>query len=366
MAGVLVHEWIEKSGGAEKVLDEFVRCFPDANLLCLWNDAAERYPSTAVAESGLARTRLRRNKALALPAMPFTWRGRRDGHYDFALVSSHLFAHHVTFRSVPENFRKYVYVHTPARYIWNPELDHRGKSVSARLGSPLFKHLDRRRAGEGASLAANSHFVRRRIEQAWNVAARVIHPPVDTARITAVDDWTSRLDAEESALLESLPTPFVLGASRFIPYKRLDWVIRAAEKAGVAAVIAGSGPEEARLRELADRAKVPVHLVIHPSDAMLFSLYQRALAYVFPAIEDFGIMPVEALAAGARVIANAVGGASETVTSGVDGLLFHEDSWQSVAECIANIDQVDPNHRRTYDEYSAERFRAEILAWVEV
>lgn len=366
MAGVLVHEWIERSGGAEKVLDEFVRCYPDADLYCLWNDAPERYPGTTVRESALAGTPLRGRKALALPAMPLTWRGLRDRDYDFALISSHLFAHHATFAGTSPELPKFVYVHTPARYVWTPELDERGNSIPARLAAPMLRWIDRKRASEGASFAANSEFVSRRIERAWGVQSRVIHPPVDVDRIAGVEDWRSRLTEAEQQVLSDLPSPFVLGASRFIPYKRLDWVIRAAEKAGVAAVIAGSGPEEDHLREQASAASVPVRILHRPSDAMLFALYQQALAYVFPPIEDFGIMPVEAMAAGARLITNSVGGASETVVQGIDGLHFHDDRWESIAECIHDIDSVSPVRSHTHDKYSVSRFHAEISDWTGV
>ncbi|MDI9917072.1 glycosyltransferase [Rhodococcus sp. IEGM 1379] len=366
MAGVLVHEWIERSGGAEKVLDEFVHCYPDADLYCLWNDAPDRYPAAIVRESVLARTPLRGRKALAIPAMPFTWRGLENRDYDFALISSHLFAHHATFARGSAELRKFVYVHTPARYVWNPELDERGNSLPARLASPFLRGIDRKRASEGASFAANSEFVSSRIVRAWGVQSKVIYPPVDVVRIAGVDDWRSRLTQEESQLLSSLPSPFVLGASRFIPYKRLDWVIKAAEKAGIAAVVAGSGPEEKRLRAMASAASVPVRILHRPSDSMLFALYQQALAYVFPPIEDFGIMPVEAMAAGARLITNSVGGASETVVQGVDGLHFHDDRWESIAECILNIDSVNTTRSNNYDKYSVGRFHAEISTWTGV
>ncbi|MEU5842250.1 glycosyltransferase [Rhodococcus sp. NPDC047139] len=360
--GILVHEWIARDGGSEKVLDEFVRAFPDADVLCLWDDA-DRYPERTVHESGLARTPLRRNKALALATMPYFWR-RRPGSYDFALVSSHCFAHHVTFDAAPNGFEKLVYVHTPARYLWNPELDDRGASLAVRCAAPPLRALDRRRAREGAHFAANSDFVRRRIERAWGVDARVIFPPVETTRISAVPDWRNELSAAESDLVEGLPEIFVLGASRFVPYKRLDWVIRAAERAGLPAVIAGSGPEERRLRRLAAESTVPVHVLARPSDALLYSLYQQAHVYVFPAVEDFGIMPVEARAAGARVIVNSLGGAGETVREGVDGLRFCEDSVEAVAACITAIDTVPKDGVGGVAALSAENFRHHIRDWV--
>lgn len=361
MRGIVVHEWIARDGGSEKVLDEFVRSFPDADVLCLWDDA-RRYPDRTVHESGLARTPLRRHKALALAAMPYVWR-RRPGRYDFALISSHCFAHHVTFRDAGPDFEKFVYVHTPARYLWNPELDGRGASLAARLAAPPLRRLDRRRAAEGARFAANSDFVRRRIERAWGVDAEVIFPPVDTARISAVPDWRTELSDAENSLLEGLPETFVLGASRFVPYKRLDWVIRAADRAGLPAVVAGSGPEAGRLRRLAADARVPVRILPRPSDAMLYALYQRAHAYVFPAVEDFGIMPVEARAAGARVIVNALGGAGETVVDGIDGLRFSEDSIESLADAIRSVDAV-PGGAGSAVDLSVNRFREQIRDWV--
>ena len=118
MPGVLVHEWIARDGGSEKVLDEFVRCFPDADVMCLWDDAG-RYPGRTVVERALARTPLRHSRALALPVMPFVWRDR-PGDYDFALVSSHCFAHHVSFRAASPGFRKYVYVQHPGALSVDP------------------------------------------------------------------------------------------------------------------------------------------------------------------------------------------------------------------------------------------------------
>src|SRR5690606_36447909 len=122
-------------------------------------------------------------------------------------------------------------------------------------------------------------------------------------------------------LLEELPDAFVLGASRFIRYKRLDLVISAAEKAGLPAVIAGRGPEEQHLRAVAAAARVPVHIVVSPSDEMLYALMQLAAVFVFPAIEDFGIVPVEAQAAGTPVVTGPFGGQVETFENGVSGVV---------------------------------------------
>ncbi len=190
MAGVLVHEWIAQEGGSENVLQAMSEAFPDAEIHCLWNDSRDRFGSREIRESWLARTPLRHHKALALPLMPATWRMLRYRAHDWALISSHAFAHHAHFRGAPDGFRRMVYVHTPARYVWTRRFDARGDNPVARLVSHALRPLDRRRAGEGAEFAANSAFVRERIRDAWGVDARVIYPPVNVERIQSVPDWT--------------------------------------------------------------------------------------------------------------------------------------------------------------------------------
>ncbi len=366
MAGVLIHEWIAKAGGSENVLEAMSHLYPDADILCLWNDSVGRFDDRTVRESWLAKTPLRRSKALALPFMPATWRALENRDYEWALISSHLFAHHARFRSEPRGFRRFVYVHTPARYIWSPELDRRGDSFAVRAASSGLKPLDRRRAAEGASFAANSRFVRDRITAAWDVDARVINPPVEVDAIQSVGDWRERLTADEQATLAALPESFILGASRFIPYKRLDLVIRTGELADVPVVLAGAGPEAESLAARAERASVPVHVVPSPSGPMLYALYQRALLYVFPAVEDFGIMPVEAMAAGAPVLAQAIGGTAESVVPGVTGALVDFESDDEIREAVdAAVGTSREGRLARAREFSVARFDREIAGWVE-
>ncbi len=365
MGGVLVHEWIARAGGSENVLEEFSRIFPEADILCLWNDSTGRFAPDRVRESRLARTPLRRSKALALPFMPATWRTLPAAGYDWALISSHLFAHHARFADESSDFRRHVYVHTPARYIWTPELDRRGENPAVRAVARGLKSLDRRRARETASFAANSAFVRERIARSWGVDARVIHPPVEVERIQSVADWRTRLADDELRVLASLPADYVLGASRFIPYKRLDLVIAAAEGIGRPAVLAGDGPLLDELRARAEGAAVPVHIVRAPSTALLSALYQRALVYVFPPVEDFGIMPVEAMAAGAPVVANAIGGTAESVVPGRTGALV---DMESPADLRRGLEDAIGTRREDRLErardFTVARFAHEISGWV--
>ena len=366
MAGVLVHEWIATAGGSENVLEAMSRIYPDADIWCLWNDSEGRFEPDRIHETWLARSPLRRSKALALPFMPATWRGLKSGQYDWALISSHLFAHHARFGGPNADIARFVYVHTPARYIWTPELDMRGNGLAAQTAARALKPLDRRRARETDQFAANSRFVQRRIADAWGVDSRIIHPPVDVTHIQAGQPWRDRLTGEDAAIFESLPADYILGASRFIPYKRLDLVIRTGELTGRPVVLAGKGSEYDRLRVLAEQASVPVHFVIAPSQALLYALYESAGLYVFPAVEDFGIMPVEAMAAGAPVLAQAVGGASESVVAGVTGATT---TFDDEADICAGVDIALATQRDARQEharaFAAERFADEISTWVE-
>ncbi len=366
MAGVLIHEWVARAGGSENVLEAMADAFPNADLRVLWNDAPARFAERKVTESWLAHTPLRRSKALALPAMPLTWRrmnGSQD--YEWMLVSSHLFAHHASFRGNNRAIPKLVYAHTPARYIWNPELDVRGDSAGVRAASLALRPLDRHRAKEARAVAANSEFVRGRIGKAWDLDATVIYPPVDVDKIGTTLSSKSLLSSSESRQLDSLPSQFVLGASRFIPYKKLDQVIRIGEQIGMPVVIAGRGPDESQLRQLASESQVPVTFVISPSDELLHRIYARANLFVFPAIEDFGIMPVEAMAAGTPVLANRIGGAAESVSfSPACAVVDFDDmsAAKSAAEStIAHGLRVDP---AVATRFSRQRFIQQIREWV--
>jgi glycosyltransferase involved in cell wall biosynthesis len=364
---LLVHEWIEPHGGSERVLEVIADTFPTSDIVVPWNNAPWRTITPRVRESWLARSPIRDRKAAAAVALPAVWRtvvgNKKD--YDWVLASSHLFSHHVKVRGLLGSPRKFVYVHSPARYIWNPELDDRGRGVVARAVGSALKPIDRMRAQEAHSIAANSEFVRQRVQDAWRRDAIVINPPVDVDRIIEGRRWADRVAPEESDVLDRLPELFVLGASRFVSYKRLDLVIRAGEAAGLPVVLAGEGPLRDDLERLASEATVPVHFVDAPSSPLLYALYEAAAVYVFPAIEDFGMMPVEAMAAGVPVIANAIGGARESVADGVNGVLvsgFERDELAAAVDGALRLDrQAIPDSVR---RFSVERFQSRVRDWI--
>ena len=264
---VVVHEWIAAYGGSENVAETMAGLL-DADVYCLWLEDRSRFSSFRVGESPLGRSRLLRGrKALALPLMPRVWRQTDLSAYDRIVVSSHAFAHQVGTAPGSIGSDVYVYVHTPARYLWAGDLDHRGGNPLVRAAAVPLRRLDRARVPRQASFAANSDFVRRRVRDAWGVDSRVLHPPVEVAQIQAGGPWRDRVEGPEAAALAGLPDVFVLGASRLVRYKRLDAVIRSGVELGLPVVLAGSGPDESRLRRLATEASVPVTFV----DATLYT-----------------------------------------------------------------------------------------------
>lgn len=366
MTTLLAHEWLAPAGGSENVFEELSALIPGARRVCLWNDAHERF-SGQIEQTWLAGSRLRRSKALAYPFLSSAWRRVDLAGVDRVVVSTHASSHYLASRAAGAGIASFAYVHTPPRYIWAPEADERGRSIPVRAGRHVFRSLDRRRTAPTVSFAANSEFVRERVRAAWGVDARVIHPPVDVEAIQAVDDWRARVDVDdERRRLDALPEMFVLAASRLVEYKRLEVAIDVGESLGLPVVIAGAGPSEARLRRLAQDRSVPVVFFGRASTPALYALYQNATLFVFMAIEDFGIMPVEAMATGTPVLVNACGGARESVCVTGGGAVLAEP-WSAAGLKIASEDAIARPRDRTADRarlFSATRFRERVGEWL--
>jgi glycosyltransferase involved in cell wall biosynthesis len=361
---LIVHEWLSPHGGSENVFEVLRSVVPDADTACLWNDAPSRFQDIDV-ETWLARTPLRRSKAASLPFMHAAWDRLPIDGYDRVLVSSHAMAHHVASRAARGGAAAFVYAHTPARYLWNPDLDARGAGPFARLLSSPLKSMDRRNTSSEVQYAANSEFVSRRVSTTWGQDAKVIYPPVEVDYIQQGTDH-DHLSASDLDLLDSLPQTFVLGASRLVGYKRLDKVIELSQALRVPAVIAGSGPDEGGLRSMAATLGTETFFVGRVSTPVLHELFRRASLFVFLAVEDFGIMPVEAMAAGTPVLVSSVGGAKESVEHTGGGVVVNPitpvDRLSEAATEAMDIDMAKP--RQMTGRFSSAAFRKQIADWI--
>src|SRR5215470_16290381 len=198
----VVHEWFGATGGSEAVFLSIADLVPQARRFVLWADPD--VTRTDLRQSWMARTPLRRTKALALPVMPLAWRTLTRERFDVVVSSTHAFAHTVRIGS-PERTRYLSYVHTPARYVWSPDFDGRGSNALLTGPRALLQRMDLRLSRHVHAYAANSVEVRNRIRRFWGRDAEVIHPPVDT-------DYFSGMGLDE----QPASRDYLLGVGRWI------------------------------------------------------------------------------------------------------------------------------------------------------
>jgi glycosyltransferase involved in cell wall biosynthesis len=361
----VVHDWLVDYSGAERVLAEILHCFPQADLFALLDHmpAQERAP---LGGRQARTTFLQRMPGIAshlgnyLALMPLAIEQLDVTGYDLVISNSHAVAKGVI---VSPDALHVSYLCSPMRYAWDMQFAYlRGAEGAQGIRGALLRWLlhrlriwDHRSAAGVDCFLADSRFVARRILKAYRRPAQVIYPPVDTDRY--------RPGGERGA--------HYLTVSRLWQYKRVDLLIEAfASMPERRLVVIGDGPELRRLRAL---APANVELLGHqPADALLDHM-QRARAFLFAAVEDFGIAPVEAMACGTPVIALRRGGAAETVR-GLDadaptGVFFEEQSAAAVAAAVetfeANRHRITPQACRSRAEYfSAPRFREELTDFV--
>jgi len=324
---VLVHDWLTGMRGGEKVLESLCRLFPRADLCTLVHLPGsvsalieDRRIRTSVIQR-LPRSARRYREYLPLFPAAVEWFDLDDA--DLVISTSHCAAKSVVRTG---RARHLCYCHSPMRYAWDQFDSYfgvnrigRARNAAARVVLAALARWDRSTAHRVDRYVANSHYVAGRIARYYNRPATVLHPPVDTDFFTP--------DGEPAS------SDFLV-VSALVPYKRLELAIDAAIRAGVSLNVVGSGPDEARLRA---RAGQNVRFLGSIGDDALRELYRRAQAVILPGEEDFGIVPVEAMACGRPVIALGRGGALETVVPGVTGLLAGEPTVEAFADAISEL-----------------------------
>jgi len=313
MKVALVHDWLTGMRGGERCLEAFLSIYPDADIFTLVHvpgSTSARIDSRVKRTSFLSRIPgIGRLYRLFLPLYPVAIRQFDFSGYDLVISLSHAAAKNVV---VPPNVTHVCYCFTPMRYVWDQVRYYFGTAARIAL-FPILEFLrtwDRAGAARVTHFVAISSFVAARIRLYYGRRSTVIAPPV---RSNCEAPHT--LNADEQHTLTSLPTTFFLCAGALVPYKRIEVVVEAFNASGLPLVIAGKGSELKRLKEMAN---ANVFFLEKVSDALLWSLYRKCKALIFPGIEDFGIVPVECLAAGRPVIGLNAGGLRDSMARNRD------------------------------------------------
>jgi glycosyltransferase involved in cell wall biosynthesis len=357
----LAHHWLTGMRGGEKVLEEISLLFPDAPIYTLVarpDRLSARLRGHKLRTSWLQRipgaTRHYRRLLPLFPAAISALQVRPP--VDLVLSSD---AGVIKGLSYPPGTPHVCYCHSPPRYLWDLQDDYaQSAEAGGAIGRALFRatvprvrEFDRQAAARVTHFIANSAFVRDRIRHCYGRDAEIIHPPV------ALDEFTAA---------PGPPDEFYLIVSQLTPYKRVDIAVDAFNRLGRRLVIIGEGSERRRLEARA--GKNIAFLGAQPASA-LRDHYRRCRALVFPGIEDFGIVPLEAQASGRPVIAYGKGGALETVLDGVTGLFFAEQTpghLVAAVECFeAERDRFEPSAcRQQAEKFSSDKFQRELRTFL--
>lgn len=341
----LVHHWLVGMRGGEKVLEALCDLLPDADIFTLVCDPSrlsDKLRRHRITTSFIQRLPFAPGRFRAyLPLFPMAaWRVDLSS-YDLVVTSD---ASVVKAIRTPPGTRHVCYCHSPPRYLWDLYDLYRREEAGLirRLLMPPVAHYLRRadfRAAQRVdTFIANSRAVAERIARHYRKPSQVIYPPVET---------------DYYAAAARAPEDYYLFVGQLVAYKKADLAIRAIGGMGRRLLVVGDGPQRRRLAELAG----PHMELLGPvSDERLRDLYARCRALIFPNEEDFGIVPVEAMAAGAPVIALARGGALETVVDGVTGLHFSEMTVESLQDAVRRFEERESSFDPAACRAQARRF----------
>jgi glycosyltransferase involved in cell wall biosynthesis len=328
MRVAIVHDWLTGRRGGEKVLELLLELYPEATIFTLLHVPGS---TGSRIESHPIRTSFIQNLPLVakhyrwyLPLFPRAVERLDLSGFDLVLSSSHCAAKGAV---APPGALHVCYCHTPMRYVWDRFEDYFGSGLRPRLvfgpGASFLRRWDRLSARRVHHFIANSRYVAARIRDYYGREAEaVIPPPVDT------DFYTPAPEAGSSA------EPYFLVVSALVPYKRVELALEAFRGRPERLLVVGTGPSEAKLIAL---AAGNVRFLGWLSDEELRSLYRGCRAAILPGVEDFGIVPLEALACGAPVVAYGEGGALDTVKDGETGVLFREPTAASLSLAIDRV-----------------------------
>ncbi|MEW6652262.1 MAG: glycosyltransferase [Bacteroidota bacterium] len=351
----LVHDWLTGMRGGEKVLEVLCELYPEAALFTLLHNKgtlSETIENMKIRTSFIDKLPSKERKYRSyLPLFPIAIETFDFSEYDLVISTSHCVAKNVKVK----NGLHICYCHTPMRYVWEMFDEYFGKGkagfvtrTAMKIAAPILRKWDVLTSSRVNYYIANSRYVAGRIKNYYNRTSEVIHPPVDSS--------TFQISKESG--------DYYLVVSALVPYKKNEIVIEAFNKLGKKLLVVGTGPEEAKLKSIAQENCT---FLGWKSNEELAKYYAGCKALLFPGIEDFGIVPLEAMACGKPVIAFANGGALETVVDQKTGIYFFEQNSDAIVEAVLKLEQT------TYDtqiirehamNFSREKFKERIKAYI--
>ena len=356
MKVALVHDWMNQIGGAEDVLEVLVELFPEAPIFTSMY-SPERMPDHwrqwEIHTSFIDRLPLaHRRQQLYFPLYPPAFEKFDLNGFDLILSNKSGFCHGVISNDETQHI---CYCLTPTRYIWRYDQYVEQENISRPIRLILkpflagLKQWDRRAAARVDHFIAISDTVRRRIAKVYQRSSTIIHPPVNTDRF------------EPATKIED----YYLIVGRLVPYRRIDLLVEAFNIMQKPLVIAGAGRDRERLEGM---AKSNIIFLGYVDDDQLPDLMARCWAFMFPGEEDFGIAPIQAMAAGRPVIAYNAGGAVETITAET-GRLFAEQSVTAIIDAVEEFDPLSVNvsglrdHAKIFD---TQVFKQKLIDFVDL
>jgi glycosyltransferase involved in cell wall biosynthesis len=354
----LVHDWLNQRGGAEDVLECLAGMFPKApvHTSIYWRERMPAaYRAWPIRVSYMDRLPgIYRNHQPYLPLYPLAFERFDLAGFELVLSNKSGFCHGV--RPAP-GARHVCYCLSPTRYVWDFDsyAGHEGLGPGVRLAlRPLLgwlRHWDHAAAQRVDQFIAISTEVQQRIHRFYGRESIIIYPPVDTARFAAAE-------------AQPRPGDYYLSLGRLIPYKRVDLVVQACTRLKLPLLVGGDGRDRARLERIAGPT---VKFLGRVPDADVPALMAGCRAFIFPGLEDFGITPVQALAAGRPVIALAGGGALDIVQDGINGVLFPQPNVDELCAAIQRFERLvfdPPAQRRSAERFDRERFEEQLRAFL--
>ena len=347
----LVHDWLVNLGGAERVLIELHKIFPDAPIYTLFYNKkfqADYLPDAEIRPSFLQKFPLiaKRYKLFAV-LMPSAVESFDLSDFDLVISSSVFFSKGLVLRPKTKHI---CYCYSPARQLWDL---HQIQNSKFKILNSMAQHLlrlwDRQAADRADEFVAISKTVSSRIKKYYKKDAKVIYPPV-----------TELPEGEERRPMEK---EYYLIVSRLFPHKNVDVAIEAFNKLGLELVVIGDGPSKKELKKTANKN---IRFLGRVSDDIVATYYRHAKAFIMPQEEDFGLTPVEAMRFGVPTLALRKGGAVETIQEGVTGEFFDDPISEALADGIRRLTENSrkycPNLIKDRSrQFSKEIFRKKIL-----